>query len=337
MPNLIDSPVKIIAEIGVNHNGNLQNALDAVVEAKKCGADIVKFQAFRAELNLLKNAPMADYQIKNTKKTTSQLEMLRELELTEEDFKAISDLCEVLNIEFMATAFDLPSLKMLMKLGVKRLKVPSGEIDNVPLLIEISKAKLPVIVSTGMSEADDIEFAVMMLEQHGCFDITLLQCTSQYPCPVEFVNLASIDFLARKFNKCAGLSDHTTSEDIPAFSVYCGACIIEKHFTLDNSLPGPDHEASLNPNAFSRMVKNVRAAEAIYGHKGKMVLNVEQNTKKVARKSIVASCNIKKGDIFTFDNLTMKRPSGGLSGKKWPDIIGTVSNKDYSADEQILL
>ena len=332
------SGVAVIAEIGVNHNGNVDLALSSIDAAKESGADIVKFQTFRSDLGISKLAPVADYQKKNTKnQIKTQLELVRGLELGPEQFVEIADHCKNLQIEFMSTAFDLPSLELVLSLGVNRLKIPSGDIDNVPLLNRISESDLSVILSTGMADLEEIRFATSIIDPFGDKDIVILQCTSEYPCPNNEVHLHVLETLREEFGKRVGLSDHTDSKIVPALAVAAGACVIEKHFTLSRSLSGPDHKASLEPREFKQMVENIRLAEESLGTSKKQVSNSEVNNKSKVRKSIVASKTILKGEVFSVDNITMKRPANGKPGKCWFDVVGRIAERAYLEDDLILL
>ena len=327
----------IIAEIGVNHNGRMDLALESIIEAKKAGADVVKFQTFQSELGMTRSAPKADYQLRTTSRTQSQLEMVKKLELKSDEFLHIAEFCKELDIEFMSTAFDIPSLNLLRKLGVARLKVPSGDIDNVPLLEELSRSKLPLIISTGMCSFKDIDYALSILQQPEERDIAILHCTTEYPCPPEDVNLAAMTNLEKHYRKRVGLSDHSSSNEIPALAVAAGAILIEKHFTLSNSLEGPDHQASLNPKNFMRMCKKIRMAEKIMGVSEKKPTAIELKNKLIVRKSIVAKTPILAGEVFSVSNICMKRPGTGLAGSEWYKILGTLAHRDYDADEMIEL
>ena len=331
----LNEGVSVIAEIGVNHNGNINLAIESIKAAKESGADIVKFQTFKSELGITVSAPLAEYQKKAVGVNASQYEMIKNLELSDEDFYKISAYCKKIDIEFMSTAFDIPSLELILNLGVKRLKIPSGDIDNVPLLQEISKTNLQTLVSTGMSGLDDINFAISLINPNQNKDLIILQCTTEYPCPPEDINLAVLPTLEKEFKCKVGFSDHSNSIEIPALAVAAGACVIEKHFTLNKSLPGPDHNASLNPNQFREMINRIRFAEIAYGSSLKELKTVEFANKDIARKSIVAKNPIKKGDYFTNDNLTMKRPAGGLQGSDWFELIGKRAKQDYRKDALI--
>ena len=327
----------IIAEIGVNHNGDVNIALESVDAAKKAGADIVKFQTFKSELNLRTSAPKAEYQEITTGNEENQFEMVKKLELTYQDFVQIADYCRKKDIEFMSTAFDVPSLDMILALGVKRLKIPSGDIDNIPLLQEIRSTNLPILLSTGMSSLNDIDFALSILDPKGVKDLAILQCTTEYPCPPEHINLATLRTLENKFKRPVGLSDHSNKVEISALAVAAGASVIEKHFTLNNSWPGPDHQASLNPLDFNRMCREIRFVEKVMGSPIKELKSVEKRNVLVARKSIVAKIDIKKGNKFTEENLTMKRPADGLHGQDWFNVMGQTAKQNLSEDDTIVV
>lgn len=327
----------IIAEAGVNHNGDVERAIRMVREAHAAGADAVKFQTFRAADLVTADAPMAKYQQRNDKSAT-QLEMLRRLELNEEAHLRVSEECHRLGIEFMSTPFSIEAALFLESLNMRMWKIPSGEITNLPLLECI--ARMPsdrVILSTGMATLTEVADAVEALRCGGLpkDKLFLLHCTTAYPTQPSDVNLRCIDTL-RKF-ECAGVgySDHTTGITIPVAAVAMGACIIEKHFTLDRSLPGPDHAASLQPDELREMVESIRTVEKALGSSVKEAQSVEISNMAVARKSIVAKHSIRKGEIFTSDNLTSKRPGTGISPMKWYDLLGKTASRDYSPDQQI--
>ena len=326
----------IIAEAGVNHNGDTKLAHQLIETAANVGADIVKFQTFKAS-NLSTNyAEKANYQKKTTKEI-SQREMLSRLELKPEFHKELIDACEANGIEFLSTGFDIDSLDFLETLNLKRIKVPSGEITNVPYLRKVAYMKKPLILSTGMSNLGEIENALNVLEQSGLDreNITVLHCTTEYPAPFSEVNLKAITTIREAFKVSVGYSDHTIGIQIPIAAAALGASIIEKHLTLDKNLPGPDHKASLEPNEFSSMVKSIRIIEDSLGNGVKMATKSELSNRDVVRKSIVAAIQIKAGDYFSEENLTTKRPGIGISPSRWDELIGKKSKYSYQPDDLI--
>ena len=326
----------IIAEAGVNHNGDLQMAKQLVDQAKAAGADIVKFQTAKLGSLVSKYAGMADYQKKNTGHVESQKEMLQKLLLPYEDFICLSEYCKEVGIGFLSTPFDVESIHFLEEL-VPFWKVPSGEITNYPYLVEIGKTKKPVILSTGMCEIAEIDDAVAVLRENGTTDLTLLHCNTQYPTPYEDVNLRAMETLQKRYHVDVGYSDHTRGIEVPIAAVARGAVVIEKHFTLDRNLPGPDHKASLEPEELRTMVRAIRNIELALGSPEKKVSPSEKENLSVARKSIVAAREIKKGELLGEDNLTTKRPGNGISPMKWNEVIGTYAVKDFKEDELIVL
>ena len=330
--------VFIIAEAGVNHNGSLDLAkklIDAAVEAK---ADAVKFQTFKAELGLSKVAKKADYQIKNTGDSEeTQYEMVKKLEMNERMHHELILYCKQKNIMFLSTGFDFPSIDLLNNLGMKIFKIGSGEIINLPLLRKIGGLKKKVILSTGMADMNEIEDALGILMEAGTRkeDITVLHANTMYPTPMEDVNLKAMVTIGEVFDVAYGYSDHTLGIEVDIAAVSMGASCIEKHFTLDNAMEGPDHKASLEPDELITMVKAIRNIEIALGSSEKKPSNSEIPNIKVARKSIVANMEIKKGDIFNASNLGIKRPGNGTSPMKWDEIIGTYATKNYSEDDLI--
>lgn len=329
------SKVYIIAEAGVNHNGSLDIAKKLVDEAKKSGADCIKFQTFIAENIISKNAKQAKYQTKNIGKEQSQLEMIKKLELSFEDFKQLNNYCIEKNIDFLSTAFDLESIDFLESLGMNTWKIPSGEITNLPYLIKIAKLKKKVILSTGMSTMQEIEDAVNIFKKYGTNDITILHCTTQYPTLFEDVNLNAMLSIKEKFGYDVGYSDHTKGIEVPIAAVALGATVIEKHFTLDNNMIGPDHKASLQPDELKKMVESIRNIELSLGDGRKVVADSEKENMSIARKSIVAKKSIRKGQLLSEENITVKRPGDGISPMKWFDVLGTVAIRDFEEDELI--
>ena len=326
----------IIAEAGVNHNGDINIAKRLVDEAKKAGADIVKFQTFVPELLSSKKTKMANYQKKNLGEEDSQLNMLRKLALSFDSFVELSDYCKKIGIKFLSTPFDLQSISFLDNLQ-DIWKIPSGEITNYPYLVEIAKTNKPVILSTGMCSMEEIEESLNVLIDHGSEKISILHCNTQYPTPYCDVNLKAMNTLKDKFGVKVGYSDHTLGIEVPIAAVALGAEIIEKHFTLDRSMDGPDHKASLEPKELADMVRAIRNIEKALGDGEKRVTESERANLSVARKSIVAKIDIKKGEIFSDHNLTTKRPGTGISPMKWNSVIGTVAIRDFQKDELIEL
>ena len=327
----------IIAEAGVNHNGQLDIALKLCDEAKKCGADVVKFQTWITDNIITKNVDKADYQKENTNNNDSQYEMLKKLELSQENFKKIKEHCDDIGIIFASTADDKDSLDFLVDFGVPFIKVGSGDIGNVSYLRYIGSKNKPVILSTGMSTLEDINISLDALKQGGCKDITLLHCTTNYPCPMEDVNLNAIDTLRKEYNLPVGYSDHTKGIEVAIAAVSKGATVIEKHFTLDKNMEGPDHLASTEPEEFKKMVDSIRNIEKALGTGEKVPSNSEINISKVVFKRIVASKPIKKGETITEDMIICKRNDIGELAKKYDLVVGKIANKDYSIDEGIIL
>lgn len=326
----------IIAEAGVNHNGNLEMARQLVDKAKEAGVDIVKFQTAKLDSLVSKYAGMADYQKKNIGHAESQKEMLQKLLLPYEDFICLSEYCKNVGIGFLSTPFDVESIHFLETM-VPFWKVPSGEITNYPYLVEIGKTKKPVILSTGMCEISEIDDAVTVLKENGVTDLTLLHCNTQYPTPYEDVNLNAMETLRKRYHVKVGYSDHTNGIEVPIAAVALGAVVIEKHFTLKRNLLGPDHKASLEPEELKNMVKAIRNIELSMGSSEKKVSPSEKENLSVARKSIVAAKEIKKGELLREGNLTTKRPGNGISPMKWNKVIGTYAVKDFKEDELIIV
>lgn len=327
--------VFIIAEAGVNHNGDIKLAkelIDAAVESK---ADAVKFQTFISENFISRGADKAEYQKKMTGNDESQIDMIKKLELSFDTFIELKEYCGKRNIIFMSTPFDFASVDFLNKIGLETFKIPSGEITNFPLLKKVGQLQKKVIMSTGMSTIDDIRIAIGVLKGEGTTDISLLHCNTQYPTPMEDVNLRAMLTLKKEFGVSVGYSDHTEGIEVPIAAVALGADIIEKHFTLNRNMPGPDHKASLEPYELKNMVACIRNIEKALGICEKRVTDSERENIGIARKSIVALKPIKKGEIFTEENLTVKRPGTGISPMHWNEIIGKISYRDYCVDEMI--
>lgn len=326
----------IIAEAGVNHNGSVETAKKLIEAAKFAGADCVKFQTFKTENIVAKSAKKADYQIENTNNgKESQFEMLKKLELTHSEFIELKNYSEKLNIDFMSTAFDLESVDFLSGMHIDKWKIPSGDLNNLPLLIKIANLKKPVILSTGMATLNEVKDAIKVLNENGSGEITVLHCTTDYPTKFTDVNLKAMLLMKETFNLKIGYSDHTLGIEVPIAAVALGATVIEKHFTLSKDMNGPDHKASLNPEELKLMVDSIRNIELSLGNKVKNPQEVEMKNSKVARKSLVAKVDIIEGDIFTNENLTVKRPGTGISPMEWFNVIGTRASKNYKADEMI--
>ena len=333
------SKVLIIAEAGVNHNGDIDIAKKLVDVAAESGADIVKFQTFKSENCVSKNAQKAEYQLQTTNKQESQLDMIKKLELDLETHNILISYCKQKNIEFLSTPFDMESVDLLHNLGLKIFKIPSGEITNLPYLRKIGKYNKQVILSTGMANLGEIESAIAVLVDSGTKreNITLLQCNTEYPTPFADVNLKAIKSLKKAFRLPVGYSDHTPGIAIPLAAVGMGAKVIEKHFTLDKNMEGPDHKASLEPCELKAMVQGIREIELALGDGIKQTSASEAKNKPIARKSIVANCAIKKGEILSENNLYTKRPAGGISPMEWDKVIGTKAIRDFEPDEMIEL
>lgn len=328
----------IIAEAGVNHNGSLDIALKLVDTAAHAGADYVKFQTFKSDKIVTGKGKTADYQKENTQ-AESQLDMLRRLELPYESFKIIAKRCKEKGIGFLSTPFDMESIDFLSSLHMDYFKIPSGEITNLPYLRKIAKMKMPVIISTGMCTLADVENALKVMYDGGLsrYDITLLHCNTQYPTPFSDVNLRAMLTMREAFGVNVGYSDHTPGIVVPVAAVALGATIIEKHFTLDKGMEGPDHVASLDPEELEEMVKGVRHVSMALGSPLKRVTPSEKKNMNAARKSIVAATKIKKGEVFSEENLTVKRPGNGVSPMMWDMVIGRSSTRTYLPDELIEL
>lgn len=329
--------VTIIAEAGVNYNGDIGLAKEMVKAAKKAGADIVKFQSGKPRLDISVYAKKAEYQKVTTGADESQLEMAEKLMLPDEVYPELVECCKNEGIEFLSTPFDIPCVDLLVSVGQRRWKIPSGEITSLPLLIYIAKRREPVILSTGMATMDEIETAIQVLRQYGTEDITVLQCNSDYPTPYEDANVLAMITMRDRFGVKVGYSDHTNGLVVPIAATALGASVIEKHFTLDKNMPGPDQKASMDPEELKAFVKAVRDTETALGTGIKIPGASELRNKDIVRKSIVAKCRIRKGEILTEENLTWKRPGDGISAMKWFDVLGTAAVKDFEYDEQIVM
>lgn len=329
--------VIIIAEAGVNHNGSYELAIKMVDEAKRAGADYVKFQTAKPELVISTFAPKAEYQKVTTGTAESQLEMCKAIHLPLTDYKPLKEYCDKVGIGFMSTPFDLVSIDVLEPLDMDYYKIPSGEITNLPYLRKIASKHRPVILSTGMCEVEEVEAALQVLEQGGVkrSDIIVLHCNTEYPTPMADVNLRAMDDLRRSLGVEVGYSDHTKGIEVPIAAVALGATVIEKHFTLDKTMEGPDHKASLEPDELKAMVDAIRNIEQALGDGHKHVSPSERKNMDIARKSIVAARDIRKGEVLTEENITTKRPGNGISPMRWDSVIGTTAIRDFGYDELI--
>ncbi|WP_243347488.1 N-acetylneuraminate synthase [Parabacteroides sp. FAFU027] len=331
--------VIIIAEAGVNHNGDYELAKKMVVAAKEAGADYVKFQTAIPELVMSKFAPKAEYQLNTTDEAESQLEMARAIHLTVDKYKPLKAYCEEVGIKFLSTPFDMVSIDVLAELDMDYFKIPSGEITNYPYLKKIGQFGKPVIMSCGMSELDEISAAIDVLVEAGAKrdEIIILHCNTEYPTPYGDVNLRAMQTIGKELNVKVGYSDHTNGIEVPVAAVALGAIVIEKHFTLDNTMEGPDHKASLEPDELKAMIDSIRHIEAALGSANKHVTDSERKNMIVARKSILAAREIKAGETFTEENLIVKRPGNGVSPMRWNEVIGQKAKRDFSEDELIEL
>jgi len=333
--------VIIIAEAGVNHNGSLENAFKLIDAAVDAGVDYVKFQTFKSEALVSKGAKKAEYQIQNTSNASdSQLDMLKKLELSHDDHETLLNYCKEKDIQFFSTAFDLESLQYLKNIGLQLVKIPSGEITNLPYLRKAAQLFSKVIISTGMATLEEIKDAVQVFLNEGITreNISILHCNTEYPTPFSDVNLKAMLHIQKEFETEIGYSDHTLGIEVPIAAVALGAKLIEKHFTLDKTMEGPDHAASLEPDELKNMVKAIRNVEqAIAGSGLKEPSPSEIKNINIARKSIVAKTDIRKGEVFTENNLTVKRPGNGISPMKWDEVIAQTAGKDFLADELIEL
>lgn len=352
--------VYIIAEAGVNHNGSLEMARQLIEVAVAAGADAVKFQTFKAEKVISRFAHKAEYQKQTTDRRENQLEMVRKLELDPVAHEQLFACCRGKKIEFISTPFDLDSVDLLVRLGVSRLKIPSGEITNAPLLLRIAQTGLPVIMSTGMSTLGEVEAALGVLAfgylgrdvkpsldnfQRALGEpegqrilkerVTLLHCTTEYPAPFEDVNLRAMHTMATAFGLPVGYSDHTSGISVPLAAVACGATVIEKHFTLNKDLPGPDHQASLDPQELREMIRGIRQVEAALGSNYKLPAPSELKNREIVRRSLVAVHRIRRGERFSENNLTSKRPGTGVSPMQYWDWLGKEAERDFGEDEVI--
>ena len=328
--------VYIIAEAGVNHNGSFELACRLADAAKEAGADCVKYQTFKSENLVSKDAQKAEYQ-KKTTGDSSQQDMLKKLELSYDSFVRLKEYCDKIGICFLSTPFDFESIDFLKSLDMPFWKIPSGEVTNYPYLVALAKTGKPVVMSTGMCEMNEISDAIKVLKDNGTKDIKLLHCNTEYPTPFEDVNLTAMKTMREAFSTEVGYSDHTKGIEVPIAAVALGATIIEKHFTLDRNMEGPDHKASLEPQELKQMVCSIRNIEKAIGTGDKTPSASEKKNITIARKSIVAKKEIKAGEIFTVENITVKRPGTGISPMRWNEVLGTTALRDFNEDEKIEL
>ena len=327
--------VLVIAEAGVNHNGSLSLAKELAKKAKEAGVDYVKYQTFNPSAMVSRFAEKAEYQKQNTDSKQSQLKMLEDLMLTYDEFVELRNYCDEIGVGFLSTAFDYESINFLSELGCSIWKIPSGEITNYPYLVEVANRHQPIILSTGMCDEQEIADAIEVLRSNGAGEIRLLHCTTEYPTPFEDVNLKAMCSMKERFGLEVGYSDHTKGIEVPIAAVAMGATIIEKHFTLDKNMEGPDHKASLEPDELKQMVDSIRNIEKALGSGIKQPAESERKNIAIARKSIVASVPIRKGEVFTTENITTKRPGNGISPMRWNEVIGTCAVRDFEEDELI--
>jgi len=325
----------VIAEAGVNHNGDIELAKRLVDAAYDAGADYIKFQTFKADNLVTAKARKADYQEKQTGAEESQYSMLKKLELSYQNFILLNDYCRVKGISFLSTPFDNKSIEFLDKLGMQVWKIPSGEVTNYPYLVKIAETHKPIIMSTGMCTLEDVEAAIQVLTMKGCGPITLLHCTTEYPAPYAEVNLNAMETLRSTFNLPVGYSDHTQGIVIPIAAVAMGAVVLEKHFTLDRTMEGPDHKASLEPAELKAMIEAIRCVEVSLGDGVKTPTDSERRNMGIVRKSIVALRPIRKGEQFTTENVTTKRPGSGINPMRWNEVLGQFAKRSFQEDELI--
>ncbi|WP_414838646.1 N-acetylneuraminate synthase [Carnobacterium sp. TMP28] len=326
----------IIAEAGVNHNGSIELAKELIKKGAEAGVDAVKFQSFKADKLVTIHAKKADYQVTNTgNNEESQYQMIKKLELDYDKHQELMDYATSLGVMFLSSAFDLESIDLLQDLGLGIFKIPSGEITNLPYLRKTAKTGKKVILSTGMSTLGEIEEALRVLRENGAKEITVLHCNTEYPTPMEDVNLLAMNAMKEAFKVPVGYSDHTLGIEVPIAAVALGATLIEKHFTLDKTMTGPDHKASLEPDELKEMVTSIRNIEQALGNGVKTPTDSERKNKAIARKSLVAKTTIESGERYSEDNLEIKRPGTGLSPMLWDELIGKKATKNYQKDELI--
>lgn len=331
------SNVFVIAEAGVNHNGDIEIAKKLVDTAVWAGADAVKFQTFHAEKLVCRTAKKAEYQMETTQKAESQFDMLKRLELTSDMHEQLIDYCKDRKIKFLSTPFDIESMDYLVRCGVDIIKIPSGEITNYPYLVNAGKTRRKVILSSGMSSLDEVRNAVCVLRENGSMDITVLHCNTEYPSPYGDVNLRAMQTIKDELGVSVGYSDHTTGIEIPIAAVALDATVIEKHFTLNKNMDGPDHKASLEPDELKEMIRAIRNIELSLGDGRKIPSASEKKNMTIVRKSIVAKRDITQGEVLTEENITTKRPGSGLSPMRWREVIGTKAIRDFKEDDMIEL
>jgi len=328
----------VIAEIGVNHNGSVEMAKRLVIEAREAGADYAKFQTFRADSVATRDSPLAQYQARNATHH-SQMDLLKSLELADRDFRELKIFCENLGIGFLTTAHDLESAEFVFSLNLDWVKVPSGDITNYPFLARVAELRQKVLLSTGVSTSAEVEQALLVLEEGGLSRslVTVLQCTTEYPAPIHEANLRAMVGMGHEFSVAVGYSDHTLGYEAAIAAVALGAHVIEKHLTLSRTGDGPDHAASLQPSEFAEMVLSIRAVESALGDPQKKPSESEIRNRDVVRKSIVATEEIRSGDVFSLENMGVKRPGSGISPMKWNSLIGLKASRHFSIDEMIEL
>lgn len=329
--------VFVIAEAGVNHNGDIEIAKRLVDMAAWAGADAVKFQTFQAERIVCKSAKKAQYQMEMTQISESQFDMLKKLELTPKMHEQLIEYSKHKQIKFLSTPFDIESMDYLVHCGLDIIKIPSGEITNYPYLVNAGKAGVKVIISSGMSSLDEVKDAVCVLRDNGCIDITVLHCNTEYPTPYADVNLYAMQTIKNELGVPVGYSDHTVGIEVPIAAAALGASVIEKHFTLDKNMEGPDHKASIEPGELREMITMIRHIELSLGDGRKIPSISEIKNMDVVRKSIVAKCDISKGEILTERNITTKRPGSGLSPMRWNEVLGTKAIRGFKEDDMIEL
>lgn len=329
--------VLIIAEAGVNHNGSFELAKKMADVAKAAGADIVKYQTAVPELVISMFAPKAEYQKDTTGEGESQLEMVRKLHFGFEEHRKLKEYCDSIGIMYLSTPFDMDSIDFLAEMDMPVWKIPSGEVTNLPYLEKVAKLGKPVIMSTGMCEISEIKDALDILEKNGAGEVTILHCNTEYPTPLKDANVKAMLDIKNSFGTAVGYSDHTLGMEAPLAAVALGATVVEKHFTLDKNMEGPDHQASMSPEELTALVKSIRNMEVALGDGVKKVTESEAKNKDIARKSIVAKIPVKAGEVFTADNITVKRPGNGISPMRWYEVLGQKAKRDFSLDELIEL
>lgn len=329
--------VLIIAEAGVNHNGSFELAKKMADVAKAAGADIVKYQTAVPELVISRFAPKAEYQKESTGEAESQLEMVKKIHFGFAEHRKLKEYCDSIGIKYLSTPFDMDSIDFLAGMDMPVWKIPSGEVTNLPYLEKVARLKKPIIMSTGMCEIPEIKAALDVLYSNGADDVTILHCNTEYPTPLKDANVKAMLDIQKNFGTKVGYSDHTLGLEAPLAAVALGATVVEKHFTLDKNMEGPDHAASMSPEELTALVKAIRNTELALGDGVKKVTESEAKNKDVARKSIVAKVPIKAGEVFTTDNITVKRPGNGISPMRWYEVLGQSAKRDFSLDELIEL